>query len=130
MSYAQIIRLEPQVNFAKKISPIGHLANTDDYYPLNPAAAGEMQAKLIIKEIVDSAGFMFPQTSIANYTTVQSTRYYNRYRDSGLLHCTTDELAARECSAYLTFWMLSTNNRETTFRSYKGLLETLGEIGD
>ena len=129
MSYAQIIRLEPQVNLAKKANSIGYLANTDDYYPLNPGAAGEMQAKLIIKEIVDSAGFMFLKASLVNYTSIDTTRYYNKYRDSDSLTCTKDKINGIECDPYLSFWMLSTNNRLTTVRRYKGLLETLGEIG-
>ena len=128
-SYAQVIRLEPEVNLIKKHNPVGHLANSDDYYPLNPAASGEIQEKLIIKEIVDSAGFMFPKTSVANYTDIQYSRYYNKYRDVNSLSCTKADITNSICESYLTFFMLTTNQRTVTHRKYKGLLETIGELG-
>ena len=129
LSYAQIIRLEPEVNLARKDHPVGHLANADDFYPINPASSGEIQEKLIIKEIVDSAGFMFPKTSVANYTAIDFRRYYNRYRDPDSIKCTKADIDSFDCNSYLSFWMLTTNQRSTYNRRYKGLLETLGEIG-
>ena len=101
LSYVQVIRLEPQINYGNKNHLIGYLINSDDYYPLNPALLAEIQEKLIIKEIVDSAGFMFPKTSVANYTAIDSRRYTNRFRDENPTTRSKNETTYNDaCLAY------------------------------
>ena len=128
-AYVSLIYIEPEVNYANRDKPIGYLANSDIYMPINPVMHNDMAHKLINNEIVDDNGFLFHTKSVVNYTASDKLESYSKYRDASQITCTFLEIVNQKCRPYISIFSISTNNKVTTRRIYKGLLETLGEIG-
>ena len=128
-AYVSVIYIEPEVNYANRDKPIGYLTNPDVYLPVNPVMHNDMKQKLVNNEIVDDNGFLFPTTSVINYTATDKLESYSKYRDASQITCTFLEIVNQKCRPYISIFTISTNNKVTTRRIYKGLLETLGEIG-
>ena len=128
-TYLQVIRLEPSLNMADKKNPVKYASNSDFMMSLNPAVNMFIRQNLINQEVIDKAGFLFSDKSVINFTQVSLPFPTSGWRNESHLSCTFNEVLKTVCKPYLTLMMLTSNTKITLSRQYKGLLETLGEIG-
>ena len=128
-SFLQIIKLEATVNMAVKDKPVKYTANSDLLLRINPSIENLIRSNLISNEIIDQAGFLFPDVSVVNFTQVSDPFPNSGWRDTSKIFCTLAEISDFSCRPYLVNLVLSSNTKVKYSRNYKGLLETLGEIG-
>ena len=128
-SSIQIMQLESSVNFSDKKKPVKYSINSDFITLINPAISTFMQKSLINHKIVDKAGFLFPDKLVEEYTQATTLFPSFGWRNESVLHCTFEEVLTYACNPYLTITIVTSNTHVTYDRHYKGLLETLGEIG-
>ena len=82
-----------------------------------------------LKQIKDSQGFLFGDSDVANFSTIIGHFQQNAWRNSSQLACARDKINYVDCKPYLEVSMMTSNTYTTVNRTYKGLIETLGEIG-
>lgn len=80
-------------------------------------------------KIIDSKGFLLPETVRKVYSQIERTQPTNKVRPADKIQCTLQELDDFECQAYVTLSFQSGGLKYTINRKYKSLLETIGDIG-
>ena len=79
--------------------------------------------------IIDSKGFLTPEIDKAAFSQVKSTYTTSMSRPISETYCSTASIKDGSCYAYIWFSTISGGSTVTVSRSYKGWLETFGDIG-
>lgn len=129
--WIMIVNLEPNINLSDKKSPLTYSSNSDSYFKLNTAMMNYYTRKLMKVEIFNDNGFLFGKQSAASFFKEEKLQSFTAYRDPHQLSCSGKNLdnLGVECLQYLQIITMSSNSQRKTTRAYKGLLETLGELG-
>ena len=112
-------------NFKNPISPVPTAFNM---FSLNPTINLMTRLELKKNQIIDSSGFLFPEKVGKNYADIQSMTQMPDYRDSSIVSCPPNS-DINTCPPYNTIQMTSSGTTVTIERSYKGLLESFGDVG-
>ena len=123
------IESDKNVNLSNHNNPVKFSAKTDYFFKINPSAVQHYQKKVQMNSIWDDNGFLFGEKLRLSFTSVQSTHPTFEYRDSFSIQCTPNSVGTDACQAYLRLDVMSGGRQERYMREYKGLIETLGEIG-
>ena len=80
-------------------------------------------------KIIDNSGFFSGTNLKTEYSSVERQQFNSRYRDHVTVTCTAESILDYSCTSYISFFYNSGPAIETITRTYKGWLETLGDIG-
>lgn len=129
------VTLEPNIDLSDKTSPVSYSANSDYLFKVNSGQVSEVYRKLTKVSILDDSGFtstLFNQENQFDFSEEDKMLTFNSWRNYSKITCNQSETMvslATTCSPYLQIETTSSNRYKKTYRSYKGLFETLGEIG-
>jgi hypothetical protein len=118
-----------KVNLQNLQQPVTFGSSDDDFYFLNPLRMQMMTVRYMLNKVVDDKGYFFGEKDRIEYYGPQNTIYNTPYRDKTQLTCTTNEIADETCKAYFRYEMMSSGHVRVFTRSYKGFIETLGDLG-
>ena len=110
-------------------NPVTTLISADDYFTIDPSQQQYYISTLAQYKIIDSKGFLLPETVSKVYSQIEQMQPTNKIRLDEKTHCTLQELDSFECQAYVTLSFQSGGQKYTIHRKYKSLLETIGDIG-
>lgn len=124
--------LEPNIDLSNKKTPVSHSANVDYFFKINPGTTLNLLRKISKAVIQDESGFLSTPGIAAAYS--EENKLISSYggRDENQIACDPKDFNAlfgADCMPYLELSLMSSNHFRRTNRSYKGILETLGEIG-
>ncbi len=129
-----------QVSFAFSVSgtslnlsdfenPVSKYLNVDCFYHLMHGFKQFSRIELQSKDIIDDPGLYFNLKNKSRFSEVKKSTYRLLSRDATKLQCTLGEIEAAACSAFFEFEFASTGTNVKILRSYRGFVETLGDIG-
>lgn len=121
--------LEPNLDMSNKQNPLSYSLNSDFFVKLNTNAVNTVIHKLSSVTIVNDNGFLQAQNKVTSFAEIGKSYVYSGYRDEDNITCNIDENSFTDCPPYYQIQLQSSNSRKTITRTYKGILETLGEIG-
>ena len=125
-TYAHI---EPSFNMSNCDHPISYAWNPNDYYHVNIGAVQITSNQLVKTEVWNDGGLF---SSVKLVSSAYSQGYQStvsKYRDPTSVQCATVPVTEANCTPYLIFQNFSGPKTEKLTRSYKGAIETIGEIG-
>lgn len=126
-----VAHLEAEIDLSNKAKPISYSVNSDFYFKLNTVTTNYYIRKLLHAEIVDNFGFLFSQRRAAQFVQEEKLLPFTGWRDQNQISCKAEGLDSltSECLPYMEIITMSSNQYVKISRTYKGLLETVGEIG-
>lgn len=127
--YVHLIHLMPTMDFSNKKQPIDYIANSDDFLAIQPHNFLLVNRKLMNLEVADDEGFLFERKSVQKFTDTEMVTSTIGWRNISHIACSLDRIGYTDCKPYFEFAFLTSNAEVTYTRFYKGLLETVGEIG-
>ena len=117
------------MNFSNHEQPIQNYLNADNVVFVNTAMRQKFQGKLSITEVYDDPGLYFPLKLKSNVSSLDRIITTSRSRDPNQVKCTVQEMVADICSSYLVFDYMSSGKKLKIVRQYKGVVETLSDLG-
>ena len=112
------------MNLSNFENPITYKMSGDDFIYLNTASTQIYREFLLENKIVDDRGFMIGKKDRETYFTADRYFTNQKARSSSNVQCT-----AQSCKSYFKYIYHSGPGQQTITRSYKGWLETFGDIG-
>ena len=135
-TFAEISRVAftlsvPQVNInmSNLEKPVTYTTSLDDFYFINPNLGQRYQAKLMNNDVRDVLGILPKESLRTQYATNERIQSNILYRNPSQLICTPTEVSKEKCQDYFMFQIISGGGQGTKTRSFKGVIDTLGEIG-
>ena len=101
----------------------------DDFIYLNTASLQIYREFMLENKIVDDRGFMIGKSDRNTYYTTDRYFTNSKARSSSNVQCTVEEIEGFGCKVYFYYIYHSGPGQQTITRSYKGWLETFGDIG-
>ena len=117
------------MNLSSKSDPVKSYLNADNFVYVNTAQRQKFQSKLSVTEIYDDPGTYFPVTLESNFSSVDRMLTTTRYRNDSNVQCTQLQLLSDQCSSYFLFDYMSSGKKIKLLRQYKGIVETISDIG-
>ena len=119
----------PNLNLSNLERPVSYYSSFDDLYNLNPATGQRINLKLMASEIYDDKGFLTRESLRVAYTENERVLSNQRYRSASQLSCTPEEIGSGACVYLFSLEFVSGGTVKKTTRFYKGVVETIGDIG-
>ena len=117
------------MNLSNFENPITYKMSGDDFIYLNTASLQIYREFLLENMIIDDKGFMIGMTDRNKFYTTDRYFTNTRYRDAQTVQCLPEDIQNQACDAYLYYIYHSGPGKQTITRSYKGWLQTFGDIG-
>jgi len=119
------------INLSNYLSPASKILTADDFYAMNIYSGLKVTRKLSRTQVRDQKNnFFFSKDEVrTEYSEVERETSAIIARDPAQITCTDSEIQSGACKPYYSFMYISGGTLTTTSRTYKGLTETLGEIG-
>ena len=117
------------MNLSNYENPMSSYLNADNFYYINEGLKQKFQSKMFQTEIFDDPGMYFPTRHRTNFSAVDRLITSSRTRDPTQLTCTDAEVLSTACNAYVNFDFMSSGRKITITRSYKGVVEVIGDLG-
>lgn len=120
---------KPNTNLGNYEKPLEYNTDADNYYYINPLIGQRYENKLMTTNIFDDKGFLSAESARASFTHSERIQMNLLYRDGSQTQCLPEELESYECKGYFFFEVVSGGTLRKITRSYKGFIETCGDIG-
>jgi hypothetical protein len=117
------------MNLSNYHRPIQNYLNADNFVFVNTAMRQKFQGKLSVTEVYDDPGLYFPLELKSNVSSLDRIITTTRSRDPDQIQCTVQQMVADTCSSYLVFDYMSSGKKMKIVRQYKGLVETISDLG-
>jgi hypothetical protein len=117
------------IDLSEFTTPLRYISNADDFYFINNRATQMSTVRYMYNSIVDDRGYFIGEKERTGYYSVQSVVYNSPERDKFQIKCKSPEIDSGVCKPYFIYEYMSSGHKRTIVRSYKGFLETLGDIG-
>jgi hypothetical protein len=117
------------MNLSNIDKPITNYLNADNVVYVNTASRQKFQGKLSLTEVHDDPGLYFPLKLKSNVSSLDRIITTSRSRDPNQVQCTFQEIIADTCSSYLVYDYMSSGKKLKIVRYYKGMVETLSDLG-
>ena len=108
---------------------MANFLNADNFYYLNMQNKQKFQAKIAHYEIWDDPGMYFSLKLNSNYSMADKLITSTRVRPISQTTCTLEETKTIACHSYLIFDFMSSGRKTKIIRSYKGVVETISDLG-
>lgn len=115
-------------NFGIKNNPISY-EFPENYEFLNFDSIAIQKKNLMRAEIYDDRGFLWPNKITSQYTVLKSQKFEFRSRERTQTNCTQTQMDSNKCAAYYIQEFSVSKSRLEIQREYKGVVESLSEIG-
>jgi len=116
-------------NYSNYEKPISYKASADDYYYLNPTTGQRYHTRLMTGEIYDTRPGFGKKTLRTTYAKPERVLPSQIERNLTKFSCDASELDDWTCAPYFVFEWVSGGLITQVTREYKGIFQTLGEIG-
>jgi hypothetical protein len=116
------------VNLSNLEQPISSFVSADMLHYVNEGQRYQYTMKMSQTEIFDDPGMYYPLKRRIKYSQIDKVTVTSRSRD-GSLTCSPAAFAAGTCTSLATFDFMSGSKKIKLTRYYKGIVETLGDIG-
>lgn len=121
---------QDSVNLGNFEAPLEFSVSADELYYLDLGIVNRVSSRLLEIEIWDSRNLLFtPDTLRTKYAKVETQFTTPASRDSNKVSCSLMEIKTNTCDPYFVRIVQSGGSKQTITRSYKGLVETLGDVG-
>ncbi len=118
------------VNFSNYEVPVSYTSSFDDFYFINPTLGQRYQAKLLENMVYNMNSFLFSGEKLADdYVTNERLQTNMMYRDPAQLTCSEQQVQTEKCQDFFMFQITSGGGLTKITRTYKGVTDTIGEIG-
>src|SRR3990167_6019712 len=109
--------------------PLSYSFNGDEFYYIDLGLTNRLTYKLLVTEIWDAAGFLQPDSLRISYPKIEQSFLQFTTRDPTQTTCTKEQIATYSCAPYFTRTFQSGGTLNKITRTYKGVVETMGDIG-
>ena len=123
------ISIETIIDLTNYKQPISFKSNNDNYLYLMPGVSQVLQRKLMKTEIANDKGFLFGEDTVSSFLHSSSDSYMLQQRDPSSLQCSLHQVDKYQCSGYIYMEVMSGGKTRIITRDYKGVVETLGDLG-
>ena len=120
---------KPNLNLGNYEGPVEYNTDADNYYYINPLIGQRYENKLMTTNIFDDKGFLSAKSLRSSITHSERIQMNLLYRDGSQTQCLPEELESYDCKGYFFFEIISGGTVVKITRSYKGFIETCGDIG-
>ena len=117
------------LNLSDFRNPVTKYLNVDSSFHLMHAFKQFTRIEIQSKDIIDDPGLYFNLQNRSRFSEVKQSSYSLVNRDATKHQCTLGEIEAAHCSPFFEFEFTSTGTNVKILRSYRGFVETLGDIG-
>lgn len=121
--------MKPTINLLNYSKPVKFDFYGDDYFYLNPDSTQRYNKKIMKNVIEDSRSYFFPTVVRKPFTTIERQITTSLSRSSQDLSCSAEQIKDLQCRPYFLFEYQAGGKTSTVIRSYKGIIETLGDVG-
>jgi hypothetical protein len=118
---------QPVSNFGDYKSPISYVTETSEWVGLSTLFYVVNYHSLRVNEVMQERGFLSQLETTHKYVSVDKSTNQIRNRDASETTCTDDKIDY--CLPYIVHNFLMTNKKMKIVRSYKGIVESISEIG-
>src|SRR3990167_2846649 len=109
--------------------PLSYSFNGDEFYYIDLGLTNRLTYKLLVTEIWDAAGFLQPESLRISYPKIEQSFLQFTTRDPTQTTCTKEQIATYSCAPYFNRNFQSGGTLNKITRTYKGVVETMGDIG-
>src|SRR3990167_2076785 len=117
------------LNFGNYEQPLSYSFNGDEFYYIDLGITNRVTQKLMKTEITDVHSFLQPDSLRISYPKIEQSYLQFLSRDPTQTTCTKEQIASAECKPYFTRIFQSGGTLNKITRTYKGVVETMGDIG-
>lgn len=128
-SFVSIAQNAKSLNISNKYNPITIVPKVEDFLPLSPSWTSNFVRNIKTNRIQDSSGTFSKEVERAKYLDVGRQELAQSFRDITQFTCTALQYASSTCLPYITIEYFSSGTDQALFRTYTGILDTLGNIG-
>ena len=127
--WVKYVHLQPAIDLSNKQNPVSYVAFTNELIPVNPDIYLIKEKVLRQSKIVDSSGLLSQNENTKQFTSTIEATPSIVWRNRSDLHSKFEEIDTYVKKPYIEIGFTSGPIKTTISRSYKGVLETAGEIG-
>ena len=120
---------EPIIDLRNYEHPLRYITNSDNVFYLNPGSIQFHQQKMMYSTIENDRGFLFGESRVTSYYHVEKELIVSQFRPLNQIECNPSLIGTAECKPYIITEIMSGGKSLVQVREYKGVVETLGEIG-
>ena len=120
---------KPIVDLTSKDNPVQFMVYPEELFYLSTGISGQQTLNLEKTAIVDEAGMLQGSNFASSFTSIQNTRYNAAARDPTQTTCTLQQISGGLCRHYWQQTLLTGNSKRIIKRQYKGMVETVSELG-
>ena len=117
----------PLTNFGDYKSPIRYVTESNEFVGVSNVISVVNYHSLRVNEVMQERGFLSKLEVTHHFVSVDKSTSQIRTRDAAQITC--NEAALSTCTPYIIHNVIMTNNRMKIVRSYKGIVESISEIG-
>ena len=120
----------PAVNFGSHDSPVRYFTEPDDVYYRTLTMTTRIKLQVVKKNIYNDAGFPLGKKLVKSYTDFEPMKFSLSDRNKNAAACSeSDPMKYLACSPFFVLEIMNTKKSVNVYRSYKGFVETISEIG-
>ena len=127
--WVKYVHLQPTDDLSNKHNPVSYVSFTNELIPINPDIYLLKDKVLRQAKIEDSSGLLSQNEKSKHFTSTIGGTPSTVWRNRSELHSKVDETGTSDKKPYIEICFTSGPVKTTISRSYKGVLETAGEIG-
>ena len=117
----------PQTNYGDYKSPIRYVTESNEFVGVSNVISVVNYHSLRVNEVVQERGFLSKLETTHHFVSIDKSTSQIRTRDANQITC--NEAALSACTPYIIHNVIMTNNKMKIQRSYKGIVESISEIG-
>ena len=117
----------PVTNFGNYKSPIKHLNDDNEFFGLSSSLSVVHYHNMRENKVMEERGFLSKLEVTHSFVSTEKSSMTIRARDPTATSCPNFDLIS--CSPYVMHVFMLTNNQMKVVRSYKGIVESISEIG-
>jgi len=117
------------VNLSDHDTPLDLFQKHDSTYTVSSTVMQQFKNKFSLAKVIDEKVIMAGFEDKDQQSVLNSGRLNNAMRDDTQITCTDSMVSDLSCKPYLSFSLTTSGSSSLYYRTYKGLLKTLSEIG-
>ena len=118
----------PMTNYGDYKSPIRYVTESNEFVGVSNVIYTVNYNTLRVNEVMQESGFLSKLLLTHHFVSIEKSTTQTRTRDSNLITC-NDATVLSACTPYVAYNVIMTNNKMKIVRSYKGIVESISEIG-